>query len=124
MINPELIKKDFKLFENNPTIKYLDSGATALTPNIVVEAMQEYYYQYPGTVHRGVYNLSFLATSAFEESRSVAAKFLNAKQDNEIIFTKGTTASLNHLANSLSTTINDGDEIIVSNMEHHANFVP
>ncbi len=119
-INIEKIKKDFPILK---TITYLDSGATSLTPEQVLEAMNNYYRKYRSNVHRGLYKISEEATEAYEGVREKVAQFINA-HTKEIIFTKGTTESINLLAYILTKNLKKGDEIVLTEMEHHSNLVP
>ena len=110
---------------NNKPLVYLDNGATTQKPQVVIDAISTYYEHTNSNVHRGVHKLSQLATEAFEGGRETVRKFINASSTKEIIITKGTTESINLLANSFGEAfINEDDEIIVSEMEHHANIVP
>ena len=102
---------------------YLDSAATSLTPQVVIDAMDEYYQHYNANVHRGIHTVSELATQKYEESRNKIAEFLNA-DPKEVIFTRGTTAGLNMLANAYEDQVSEHDEIIITQMEHHSNIVP
>ncbi|OGK20661.1 hypothetical protein A3C23_05710 [Candidatus Roizmanbacteria bacterium RIFCSPHIGHO2_02_FULL_37_13b] len=125
MLNTKQIKKDFPIFKNKPNLVYLDSTATALKPQSVIDKTIEYYSQYCANVTRGLYDISQKATSEFEETREVVAKFINAPSNSEIIFTRSTTEALNLLAYSLGRQlITSGDEVVTSIMEHHSNFVP
>lgn len=118
------IKKDFPVLVNNPELAYLDTGATALKPYCVIEKMNEYYTQYGVNVNRGVYRLSYQATLEYEETRTLTAAFLGAKEK-EIVFTKGASNSLNMVALGFGMNyINEGDEIITSELEHHSNVLP
>lgn len=104
---------------------YLDNGATTQKPQMVIDAISNYYENINSNVHRGVHHLSQLATDAFEKARKSVQKFIGAESDKEIIITKGTTESINLLAFSFGEAfIEEGDEIIISEMEHHANIVP
>lgn len=104
---------------------YLDSAATALKPRPVIEAVANHMSRHVANVHRGAHWLSDEATEAFESAREYVARYLGAASKNEIVFTKGTTEGLNLLARSLgSTVLNEGDEILLSQMEHHSNIVP
>lgn len=104
---------------------YLDSAATSLKPVSVVEAVAKHLREGASNVHRGAHHLSDLATQAFEETREKVAKFLGAESKNEILFTRGTTEGVNLLARSLgSMVLDEGDEILLSQMEHHSNIVP
>ena len=118
-------KKYFPIFEKNPGLVYLDNGATALKPKIVMDKMMEYYTEYSANIHRGLYPISEKATEEYEEARKKVAKFLGAKHESEIIFDCGTTAGINMVARSWGEeNILDGDEIVVTEMEHHSNLVP
>ncbi len=124
MLDTKSIKKDFPVLINNPHLTYLDSAASSLKPTCVINKIREYYEEYGVNVHRGVYNLSYKATDEYEETRSVVAKFINASEE-EIVFTKGATASLNIVATSYGVdNINEGDEIIVNELEHHSSIMP
>lgn len=104
---------------------YLNSAATALKPQCVIDAMTEYYQTYGVNIARGVDEISYRATKTFEETRHKTANFLHAARSEEIIFTRGTTASLNLVCRSFAeTVVSAGDEIIVSSGEHHANYIP
>ncbi len=116
-------RKDFPVLTNNPDIVYFDSTATSLKPRSVIDAISHYYTHLGANIHRGIYDLSESATEAFEETRSIVADFINADL-HEIIFTRGTTESMNLLSYTLGDQIVDeGDEIVSTLMEHHANFV-
>ena len=118
-------KNDFPIFKNNPELVYLDSCATSLKPRTVVDKLREYYEEYSANVFRGVYKISEKATEEYEDSRRIIGKFINTNKAEEIIFTRGSTESLNLVAYSLGRKIiNQGDEIVTSIMEHHSNFVP
>lgn len=122
------IKKDFPIFErdiNGNKLTYLDSGATSQKPNSVIDKMTEIYKFNNANVHRGTYVLSAETTHEYESVRSKFQSFLNASESDEIIFTKGTTEALNFLANSIANKfMSEGDEIILSEIEHHANIIP
>lgn len=109
---------------NGKPLVYLDNAATTQKPISVIEAEEKYYKTINSNVHRGIHTLSQLATVEMEESRKSVQQFLNAKKDYEIIFTKGTTDSINLVATGIEPLINEGDEIIISNLEHHSNIVP
>lgn len=118
------IKKDFPVLVNNPSLVYLDSCATSLKPKCVIDKIDEYYEKYGVNVNRGVYELSYHATCEYEETREITAKFLNAKSK-EIVFTKGASNGLNLIASSYGLdNIQEGDEIITSELEHHSNIIP
>ena len=122
------IKKDFPIFErdiNGNKLTYLDSGATSQKPNSVIDKMTEIYKFNNANVHRGTYVLSAETTQEYENVRYKFQSFLNATESDEIIFTKGTTEALNFLANSIANKfMSEGDEIILSEIEHHANIIP
>ena len=122
------IREDFPILGRtvyNKPLVYLDNGATTQKPRCVVEAMTEEYYSVNANVHRGVHFLSQKATELHEDSRETVRKFINARSTNEIIFTRGTTESINLLAYSFGEAMmKEGDEVIVSEMEHHSNIVP
>lgn len=118
-------KKDFPLFHHHPALVYLDSAASTQKPAVVINAERQFYEESYATVHRGVYHLSQVATVAYEKTREKMQHFLNAKHVHEIIFTKGTTDSINLLAGTYGlSTLKSGDEVILSVAEHHANIVP
>ena len=122
------VRADFPILERTVrgrALVYLDSAATAQKPRQVIEAVSRYYESGNANVHRGVHALSQEATAAYERTREVAAKFFNAASASEIIYTAGTTAGINLVAQSYGgTVLKPGDEILVSEMEHHSNIVP
>lgn len=119
-----LLKKDFPLLENR-NITYLDSGATTQKPVQVINALKDFYENYNANPHRGAYTLSIEATELYENTRAKIAKFINAKNPEEIIFSKNASESLNLVANSYGmNNLNEGDEVVISIMEHHSNLVP
>ena len=115
------LRDQFPMLQDENLV-YLDSAATSLTPQCVIDAISNYYSKGRGTVHRAVYDLAEGASALHHQTREKCAKFINASSSDEIVFTKGTTDSINLLANSLS--FDAGDEILVSAMEHHSNIVP
>ncbi|MDO8537356.1 MAG: cysteine desulfurase [archaeon] len=117
-------KKDFPIFKKNPKLVYLDSAATSQKPQIVLQAMQEYYVNYNANVRRGLYSIAEKATAKVEEVRGQVAKFINAKSSKEIIFTRNATEGINLVAYSASHNISSRDTILTTVMEHHSNFVP
>ncbi len=118
------IRKQFPLLIQRPEIVYLDSAATSLKPKAVIHAVSSYLSQYSANVHRGLYSIAEEATYAYEQARTRVASFLNASPQ-EIIFTKSTTEAINLVAYAWGRThVSAGDEIVVSMMEHHSNFVP
>lgn len=118
------IRKDFPIFKNRD-IAYLDSGATTQKPQYVIDKVSEYYETCNANPHRGAYGLSIEATALYEETRSKVAKFINAKSAEEIIFSKNASESLNLVAYSYGLdNLKQGDEVVLSIMEHHSNLVP
>jgi len=124
----EKIRNDFPILKttvHGKPLVYLDNAATTQKPQYVIDKENNYYKKYNANIHRGVHALSQEATEAFEESRIIVKKFINALGKNEIIFTRGTTESVNLVASTYGReNINEGDEIIISHMEHHSNIVP
>ena len=128
MYDIQKIREDFPILDREvygkPLI-YLDNGATTQIPRQVVEAITDEYYSVNANVHRGVHFLSQQATELHEASRETVRRFINARSSNEIVFTRGTTESINLLASSFADSqMKEGDEVIVSVMEHHSNIVP
>lgn len=123
-----MYKQDFPILKeqvHGRPLVYLDNAATSQKPQAVIDAIVEAYSHWNSNIHRGVHHLSQLATAHHEEARQAVASFINARSSDEIIFTKGTTDSLNSLAFSFGEAyIHEGDEIIVSGLEHHSNIVP
>lgn len=128
MFDVEKVRADFPILKETvygKRLVYLDNGATSQRPRRVVEKMNEYYLRYNSNVHRGVHFLSNKCTDANEEARETVRRFINAASDKEVIFTRGTTESINLVAFSFGEAfIGEGDEIVVTEMEHHANIVP
>ena len=127
MIKVSDLKKDFPIFDreiNGKRLTYLDSGATSQKPNSVINEMTNVYTNMNANVHRGTYVLSSETTAKYEEVRNKLKNFINAYSSDEIIFTKGCTEVFNFLANSICKDLNSGDEIILSEIEHHANIIP
>ncbi len=119
------VKKDFPIFASNPDLVYLDSGATTHKPKTVIDALSSFYSDNYGTVHRGIYDLSVKSTNQYNDARRSVKEYINAKSDRNIIFTRGTTDSINLAAfGFLEHQLSTGDEIIITEIEHHANFVP
>lgn len=127
MLDTALIRKDFPILSRKiygKPLVYLDNTATSQTPRCVVEAVERMYFEHKANVHRGVFYLSQEATDLMEASRDRVARYINAPSRDEVIFTRGTTEGLNLVASSLGQLLDDGDEIILTVMEHHANIVP
>ncbi len=128
MLDIKKIRSDFptlnQMVHDSPLV-YFDNGATTQKPDVVIERVQQYYENENSNVHRGVHYLSQEATSRHEEARETVQHFINAASTKEVVFTKGTTESINLVASSFAKKfLKEGDEIIVSEMEHHANIVP
>ncbi|MDA1061124.1 MAG: aminotransferase class V-fold PLP-dependent enzyme, partial [bacterium] len=128
MLNPQDLKKDFPILSrqiNGKSLVYLDNASTTQKPRQVIEALTKFYETANANIHRGVHTLSEEATENYENTRKHTAKFINAKSEKEIVFTKNTTESINLVAQSWgNTNIGKNDEIIVSALEHHSNLVP
>ena len=123
----EAIRNDFSILkqETDPSLIYLDSAATSQTPDPVIEAMDAYYRTYNSNIHRGIYRISEEATAKYEEARQRIGRFINARRSSQIIFTRNTTESINLVAYSWgSANLQEGDEILVTVMEHHSNLLP
>lgn len=123
----EAIRSDFPELSvrvHGKPLVYFDNGASSLKPSVVIDRISSYYASEHANVHRGVHALSQGATDAFEEARGIVARHLGVSEVNEIVFTKGTTESINLLASGIAHLLQDGDEVILSALEHHANIVP
>lgn len=124
----EAIRKEFPILNqeiNGKPLSYFDNAATTQKPRIVIEAINDYYQHYNANIHRGVHTLAERATKAFEETRKVIANFLNAESEEQVIFTKGTTESINLVASTFGRQqVKIGDQILISGLEHHSNIVP
>ena len=122
------IRADFPILAtkiNGKPLVYLDNAATTQKPHAVIDAISSYYTTYNSNIHRGTHHLSNLATEAHESARKSIQHYLNAAHDHEIIFTRGTTEGINLVAHSFGEAfVNPGDEVIVTAMDHHSNFVP
>ncbi len=128
MLNIDKIRKDFpilKILSNNKPLIFFDNGASSQKPQVVLDKINEIYKTKYANIHRGIYDLSQKATEAYEESRKKIQKFLNAKSEKEIIFVRGATEGINLVAQSYGLkNFKKGDEIILSQLEHHSNIVP
>jgi cysteine desulfurase/selenocysteine lyase len=125
--NVEDIRKQFPILNREvygKPLVYFDNGATTQKPQVVIDRITEYYANENANIHRGVHFLSQEGTAFYEDSRKTVQQFINAKHLHEVIFTKGTTDAINLVASSFRKLVNKGDEIIVSEMEHHSNIVP
>ena len=121
--SPAEIKKDFPIFFDSDLV-YLDNAATTQKPQSVLDEVDSLYKEANANVHRALYSLGSEATERFENSRKKVAKYIGANSEKEIVFTSGTTESINLLARSIGNTLKPGDEILISEMEHHSNIVP
>lgn len=127
MINVGKIREDFPILNrtvNGKPLVYFDNAATSQTPQVVIDTIVDYYSNYNANIHRGVHSLSQEATDKYEEARIKIQQHFNAKNSFEIILTSGTTHSINMVASGFSSILKEGDEIIVSALEHHSNIVP
>jgi cysteine desulfurase/selenocysteine lyase len=122
-MNISAIKEQFPLLKHHPDLVYLDSAATTLKPQTVIDAVTGYYERYSANVGRGLYPIAEEATGKLEEMRGKVATFIGAKQD-EIIFVRNATEGINLLASTLSTFLESGDTVVVTEMEHHSNYLP
>lgn len=123
-----IILRDFPILDqkvNGKRLVYLDSAATSQKPQQVIEALEKYYREYNSNVHRGVHTLGSLATDAYEGARANVAHFIHAPSESQIVFTRGTTESLNMIAHGYARPrLKPGDEIVITPMEHHSNLIP
>ncbi|WNM19619.1 aminotransferase class V-fold PLP-dependent enzyme [Flavobacterium capsici] len=127
MLDIQKIRADFPILSqkvNGKPLVYFDNGATSQKPIVVIEAISKYYEEINANIHRGVHTLSQLATDAYEISRGKIQYHINAKFAHEVIFTSGTTHSINAVANGFASLLNENDEVLVSALEHHSNIVP
>ena len=127
MLDIQKIRADFPILQeqvNGKPLVYFDNAATNQKPQVVIDAIVNYYSKYNANIHRGVHTLSQVATDAYEQAREKVQKHFNAKKSFEIILTAGTTHSINIVASGFTSLLKKGDEIIVSALEHHSNIVP
>ncbi len=127
MLDIQKIRADFPILSqkvNGKPLVYFDNGATSQKPKVVLDAITKYYEEINANIHRGVHTLSQLATDAYENSRGKIQNHINAKFSHEVIFTSGTTHSINAIANGFASIVKVGDEVLVSALEHHSNIVP
>ncbi|MCS6785251.1 MAG: aminotransferase class V-fold PLP-dependent enzyme, partial [Candidatus Caldarchaeum sp.] len=123
--DPNIIRKDFPVFDIQKNLIYFDSTATSQKPIQVIEAVADFYRRYNANVHRGVYSVSVEATEAYEKSRRKVAELINAGSPREIVFVRNTTEALNLVAYSLGLNrMKKGGKIVLTMMEHHSNIVP
>jgi len=127
-IDIQKIRSDFPILNttvNGKPLVYLDNAATTQKPNVVIQAITDYYSHYNSNIHRGAHHLSNLATAAHEDARKTVQRYINAEHDHEVIFTRGTTEAINLVAFSFGEAfVNPGDDVVVTTMDHHSNFVP
>lgn len=126
-VNFAALRNDFPLLrksDNGKPLVYLDSGASAQKPSVVMKAMDDFYTKNYANIHRGIYELSARATKMYENVRHVVADFIQAERADEIVFLRGTTEAINLVADTMSRSWRPGDEVILSEMEHHSNIVP
>lgn len=127
MFDIQSVRADFPILSqkvNGKPLVYFDNGATSQKPQVVIDAISNYYREINANIHRGVHTLSQLATDAYEESRKKIQNHINAEFDHEVIFTSGTTQSINLVTNGFASILKEGDEVLLSALEHHSNIVP
>ncbi|QXW97152.1 cysteine desulfurase [Streptococcus rubneri] len=127
MIDVEKIRKDFPILDqivNDEPLVYLDNAATTQKPKAVLEAMNRYYQEDNANVHRGVHTLAERATAFYEAARETVRRFINASSTKEVLFTRGTTTGLNWIGRFAEEILKEGDEVLISIMEHHSNILP
>jgi cysteine desulfurase / selenocysteine lyase len=123
--DPQILRRDFPIYASNPGLVFLDSGASAQKPAAVIDCVADYYRTDYANVHRGVYRLSARSTELYEEARQKVQRFLNAADPGEIVFVRGATEAINLVAQSWGAVfLEAGDEVVVSELEHHSNIVP
>jgi cysteine desulfurase/selenocysteine lyase len=124
-LDPRAIRRDFPVFENNPGLVFLDTAASAQKPRAVIDGIADFYRHDYANVHRGVYRLSARSTELYEEAREKLRGFINAADAREIVFVRGATEAINLVANTFGPAfLKSGDEVVISELEHHSNIVP
>jgi len=127
-LDPRVLRADFPILRreiNGHPLVYLDSASTSQKPDVVIDALSDYYREYNANVHRGIYTIGEQATAAYEEARARTARFINAPDSHEVIFTRNATEAINLVSYSWGRrNIDRGDAIVLTEMEHHANLVP
>ena len=123
-LDVEKIREDFPIFQNNPDLIFLDNASTTQKPKSVLDTITHYYENYNSNIHRGIYTIAEKATAAYEETRDKVAAFIGTKDRRGIVFTRGTTESINLVANSWGQSLNPDDEVLITEMEHHSNIIP
>jgi len=127
MLDIQKIRSDFPILSqkvNGKPLVYFDNGATSQKPQVVIDAIAQYYQEINANIHRGVHTLSQLATDAYEMARGKVQNHINAKHSHEVLFTSGTTFGINLVTNGFASILKPGDEVLVSALEHHSNIVP
>ena len=125
LFDAKKIREDFPIFRNNPDLVFLDNASTTQKPQSVIDTLSHYYENYNSNIHRGIYQIAEKATAAYEKSRDKVTKFIGAGDRRSIVFTKGTTESINLVANSWGgQNLKPGDEVLITEMEHHSNIIP
>src|SRR5689334_13866923 len=124
-LDPQALRRDFPVFENNPGLVFLDTAASAQKPRAVIDGVADFYRHDYANVHRGVYRLSARSTELYEEAREKVRGFINAADSREIVFVRGATEAINLVANTFGPAfLKEGDEVVISELEHHSNIVP
>ncbi|MDP6570292.1 MAG: aminotransferase class V-fold PLP-dependent enzyme, partial [Candidatus Marinimicrobia bacterium] len=124
-MNITQIRNDFPIFTHNPELIFLDNASTTQKPQAVIDTLRDYYENYNSNIHRGIYRIAEEATAAYESTRNKTASFIHAEDSRSIVFTRGTTESINLVAYSWGgKNLKAGDEIIITEMEHHSNIIP
>jgi len=123
-LDVEKIRKDFPIFNNNPDLIFLDNASTTQKPKGVLDTLIHYYENYNSNIHRGIYTIAEKATAAYEETRDKVAAFIGTEDRRSIVFTRGTTESINLVASSWGQNLKPGDEVLITEMEHHSNIIP
>jgi cysteine desulfurase / selenocysteine lyase len=124
-LDPQALRRDFPIFENNPGLIFLDTAASAQKPRTVIDGVAEFYRHDYANVHRGVYRLSARSTELYEEAREKVRGFINAADSREIVFVRGATEAINLVADTFGPAfLKAGDEVVISELEHHSNIVP
>jgi cysteine desulfurase/selenocysteine lyase len=124
-LDPQALRRDFPIFENNPGLIFLDTAASAQKPRAVIDGVADFYRHDYANVHRGVYRLSARSTELYEEAREKVRGFINAADSREIVFVRGATEAINLVANTFGPAfLKAGDEVVISELEHHSNIVP
>ena len=123
-LHVEKIRGDFPIFQNNPDLIFLDNASTTQKPQAVIDTLTYYYENYNSNIHRGIYQIAEKATAAYEKTRDKVAVFIGTEDRQSIVFTRGTTESINLVASSWGQNLKPGDEVLITEMEHHSNIIP